>query len=258
MNMKKKILGVCIAVVLAVSLTSCKSIDYDNAVSAIKNEDYETAFELLADLDDYKDSKQLLSENINIYVANLVEDDNYDDAIRILDKYHVASDFGDLYNDLVEQKELYDAYSQADDCFSSGKIEEGFAFLDTLPKDYRNVQRIYDSYNALKDCIFIGSYTNNPSKRDSSINSLLRQSIKFELDYHSEEFQLHVYKKVYWADDGTISDDFTYYVDTNDIDGNTIECGALNISTGKPNYIWTIDDNGQFIEVEKGKTYIYD
>jgi len=97
--MKKRFLCLSAVLLIVVSLTGCKATDYNDAVNAIENKDYEMAFDLLVNLGDYKDSKQLLIDNIKEYVSKLVEKDNYNNALEVLSAYSAVSDFNDLYTD---------------------------------------------------------------------------------------------------------------------------------------------------------------
>ncbi|MDE7341713.1 MAG: hypothetical protein K2N80_14375 [Lachnospiraceae bacterium] len=241
--MRKRMLCLSAILLIAVSLTGCKSTDYSDAVNAIENKEYETAFELLVNLGDYKDSKQLLVDNIKKYVSDLVEKDKYDNALEILDAYSTVSDFNDIYTDINEQKELYDTYLEMENCFSENRIEDGFALLDTLPSDYRSIQDIYNTYDQLKDTNFKGKH------RDGSIGEV-SQAIMFELYYsiYDHVFQLHVNKQIYWSD-GTIYKEHDFYINPDDFeDETTIKYGS---------YTWSISDNGHLTEIEKGETYSY-
>lgn len=239
--MKKNLVMLSAVVIFAISVTGCKSTDYNDAKSAIYEQNYETAFKLLSDLKDYKDCQELLVDNINTYVNSLMEKDEYDKALSVLNSYGSASDFSNLRNEIQAEKELYDTYSKAVSYFENNKLNDGFELLNTLPSDYRNVQEIYNSYNSLKDTAFKGTHKDGTSGQVS-------QQIVFTVEYTSmyKKFKLHIYKAVYWSD-GTIFTEHNFYLDADDIDGNTIKYS---------NYVWTIN-NGQLTEVEKGKTSIY-
>lgn len=239
--MRKKLVVASVLMLFAMSLTGCKSTDYNEAKTAIDEQDYETAFELLVNLGDYKDSQELLVDNINTYVSSLADKENYDKALNILDSYSSVSDFSDLYNEIQEEKDLYDLYSKAENLLLDNKISEGFEILETLPNDYKNIEEIYSSYNSLKDTVFKGTHRNGVSGEST-------QKIVFSVEYDSlyEKFKLHVYKAVYWSD-GSIYNEHNFYLDADDIDDNTIKYGS---------YTWTIN-NGRLTEVEKGQTYTY-
>ncbi len=241
--MYKKLLCGSAMLLIAISLAGCKSRDYENAVKAIKNKEYETAFELLEDLGDYRDCRQLLTNNIKEYASSLAKKDYYGKALNLLKTYHSVSDFGDLYDDIDQQKELHTTYQNAESCFSVNAIEGGFSLLDTLPSDYRNIQKIYDTYNQLKDTRFIGEH------REGAVGEV-SQAIVFEIYYSSNEhvFQLHVNKQIYWSD-GTVYKEHDFYIDPDDIEnGNTINYDG---------YTWMISDNGKLTEIDKGETYSY-
>lgn len=59
--MKKRI-ALVLALLLALTLTGCKSNDYKSAVNAMECGDYATAAQQLEALGDYQDSKQLLKQ----------------------------------------------------------------------------------------------------------------------------------------------------------------------------------------------------
>ena len=59
--MKKRI-ALVLALLLALTLTGCKSNDYKSAVNAMESGDYATAAQQLEALGDYQDSKQLLKQ----------------------------------------------------------------------------------------------------------------------------------------------------------------------------------------------------
>lgn len=127
--------------------------------------------------------------------------------------------------------------------FSENRIEDGFTLLDTLPSDYRDIQKIYETYEQLKDTNFKGKH------RDGSIGEI-SQAITFDLYYSPYEhvFQLHVNKQVYWSD-GTVYKEHDYYINPDDFeDEYTIKYGS---------YTWMITDSGRLTEIEKGETYSY-
>lgn len=59
--MKKILISLLLAAAMLVTLASCSSSNYKKALSLIEAEDYEAAYDLLVELDDYKDSKELLA-----------------------------------------------------------------------------------------------------------------------------------------------------------------------------------------------------
>ena len=59
--MKKRI-ALVLALLLALTLTGCKSNDYKSAVNAMERGDYATAAQQLEALGDYQDSKQLMKQ----------------------------------------------------------------------------------------------------------------------------------------------------------------------------------------------------
>ena len=59
--MKKRI-ALVLALLLALTLTGCKSNDYKSAVNAMESGDYATAAQQLEALGDYKESQQMLRQ----------------------------------------------------------------------------------------------------------------------------------------------------------------------------------------------------
>ena len=56
----KKIILVLVVCLLSVSLADCNNTEYKEALSLIESGDYYAAYDILKELGDYKDSKQLL------------------------------------------------------------------------------------------------------------------------------------------------------------------------------------------------------
>ncbi len=241
--MKKRLMTVACALLICLSITGCRSSDYDTAVTAAQNGNYLEAIQLFASLGDYKDSKEQLLSVIDEYADSLVAKDKYRDAISLYQEYTDVSDFSQKISDLKDEKMRFDTYSEAISEFISGSYSAGFELLDNLPESYRNVKTIRDSYNSLKNCPFKGSHIN----RDG-INNIY-QKIQFELtfDEYSEEFVLHAYKAVYLSD-GSVFADYDYHLDTSDINGNTIELYK---------FTWVVGADGSITETENGETHKY-
>lgn len=238
----KKLLKIALPLLLITLLLSgCKSSDYEDAMSALNDSNYDEAIELFISLGDYKDSADQLVDAINKYADKYIEKDKYDDAIALYNQYANYGDFDSIIDELQFEKEQYEVYCAAMDLFNKESIDEGFELLDTLPYEYRNVEKIHQSYNDLKDVPFVGTHTNIQGKNHQQIIFNLIFDIDNECFYH------HAYKAVYFSD-GTVYKDYNFYLTADDIGENTIYAGK---------FTWRINDDGKLVETEKGSTAIY-
>ena len=89
--MKKRI-ALVLALLLALTLTGCKSNDYKSAVNAMERGDYATAAQQLEALGDYQDSKQLLKQ---CRYALAVEDFNAGNYESALEAFQALGDYID-------------------------------------------------------------------------------------------------------------------------------------------------------------------
>lgn len=99
-----KFICVFFCVVFIFSLTGCDAIDYNKASSYVQEEKYEEAIELYAQLGDYSDSKEKLSQTIKKMANELTYDDEYDKIISIIEKYEHIDDFSDEKYDAIYRK----------------------------------------------------------------------------------------------------------------------------------------------------------
>ena len=86
--MKKRIL----ALLLALTLTGCKSNDYKSAVNAMESGDYATAAQQLEALGDYKESQQMLRQ---CRYALAVEDFNNENFEKAVEEFRNLGDYLD-------------------------------------------------------------------------------------------------------------------------------------------------------------------
>ena len=89
--MKKRI-ALVLALLLALTLTGCKSNDYKSAVNAMESGDYATAAQQLEALGDYKESQQMLRQ---CRYALAVEDFNAGNYESALEAFQALGDYID-------------------------------------------------------------------------------------------------------------------------------------------------------------------
>lgn len=173
-------------------------------------------------------------EAIEKYVNELLDDNDYSTAISVYKRYSSVADYSLRISELQSEKELYDVYYNAMSLLKRGRISEGFAVLETLPQGYRSINKIYTSYEKLKDSRFTGSHRmNNPHWTNS-------QKVDFSLVFLPEYecFCIQAYLTVYWSD-GTVYSRDTYYGYADDLKDNTLR-------TGK--YKWVMNENGKIVD----------
>ncbi len=277
--MKKRIFAVIFTVFLCFSISACKATDYNDAMIAIENENYAEAIELFAALGNYKDSQtqlkdiiekyanELVADNqhkkalelyrehsevadfnnkildtINKYVIVLLRGDRHDAVIAVYNEYADVTDFTENIKYIQKEKELLSEYNRAMTFLSSAaSVDKGFEILNTLPSDFRNIEQIRSSYDALKSTKFKGTYMNYKGSNS--------QGVKFTFGFSTskESFCIKVYKAVYWSD-GTVYKSYNFDVIPEDINGNTIKAGKFE---------WTLNGDGTILEYENGSASIY-
>lgn len=89
--MKKRI-ALVLALILAFTLTGCKSSDYKSALEAMNNGNYETAAQQLEALGDYKESQQMLRQ---CRYALAVEDFNSENFEKAAEEFRNLGDYLD-------------------------------------------------------------------------------------------------------------------------------------------------------------------
>ena len=89
--MKKRI-ALVLALLLALTLTGCKSNDYKSAVNAMESGDYATAAQQLEALGDYKESQQMLRQ---CRYALAVEDFNNENFEKAVEEFRNLGDYLD-------------------------------------------------------------------------------------------------------------------------------------------------------------------
>ena len=89
--MKKRI-ALVLALLLALTLTGCKSNDYKSAVNAMERGDYATAAQQLEALGDYKESQQMLRQ---CRYALAVEDFNNENFEKAVEEFRNLGDYLD-------------------------------------------------------------------------------------------------------------------------------------------------------------------
>lgn len=246
-NNKKTYIGVILVFVLAVVIFVYSSISqkYEDANSAMEKYDYGTAIELLSKITWYKDSEEKLNICIDKQVAELLKFGEHDEALEVIKSYDVTNSFTNMEEEILQDKKMYPLYEEACDLLKNGKYGDGFEILKQLPEDYRNKKLFEDSYEASLECPFEGTHTDfNPIA-----GSALAQQITFKREFSKHfGFELSIYKKVYWKDDGTISAENNFSVPYDEVEGNVIDLYY---------YTWTITPSGSLTEIEKGETYTY-
>lgn len=240
MNKKILIYG---AVLLLAFFCGCKASKYNEAMTLYENQEYEEAVVLLLEVQDYKDSSEVIVEILDEYAENLEKNNKYDDAIQILNKFSYLHDFSSKITDLTQEKEKYVTYCEAKELLESKKYEEGIEILKELGNNYRNTKKIITSYDNLYCSSFIG---NRSVVAKAITGTQYKMDIKITFEYKNEEFYLNVYKTVKTMD-GYLMTEKEYDVYYSDIRNNTIQKGK---------YTWKME-NGTLVETDSGSTYIY-
>lgn len=174
---------------------------------------------------------------IEKYVNELLDDNDYSTAISVYKRYSSVADYSLRIAELQSEKEVYDVYYNAMSLLKRGRISEGFAVLETLPQGYRNINKIFTSYEKLKDSRFTGSHRmKNPNWTNS-------QKVEFSLVFLPEYecFCIQANLTVYWSD-GTVYSRETYNGYADDLKDNTLKTGR---------YTWVVNSRGEVSQKSK-------
>jgi len=146
-----------IFIAAAFLLSGCKSYDYAEAIEALKNESYGTAYGLFIKLGDYKDSQERLPEallGLATYYAMHGDENN---ARALLASHPNIENYTEVENIIT--------YYTAIDYFKNNSQEDfskGIELLSKLPDDYdpdyKSVGELKKEYNCLKDSPLIGRW----------------------------------------------------------------------------------------------------
>lgn len=283
--MIKRVMIVCVVLLMSLGLSSCKSSDYKEADSLYRSKKYLDAAKIFNTLGDYKDSKERLSRCIETHLEPVLEDKNhmrynkYADAISILDSYNEITDCSDrianLMDDCVDEyllrRKYDDAISIMENHSSVADYSDRLAEVKQKKEYFKYYQQAIsyfekgkyeEGFEALKgvpdDFEYAGlmrsSYKgmdNCPFKGTHTYKSYslgASQAVTFNTEYHNECFALHIHKEVYYSD-GSIFEQKDFYPALSSIENNSIWVFE---------YTWTIDEYGRLVETEKGHTCVYD
>lgn len=227
----------CVAFIF--SLTGCNAIDYNKANSYVQEEKYEEAIELYAQLGDYSDSKEKLSQTIKKMANELTYDNEYDKIISIIEKYEHIDDFSDEKYDAIYRKGIKCLEKNTESGYA-----EGFELFSKIPEtsdNYERVEELKSHYNELKKAKYSypGSWSGiavEPISGNSYNCYLTIDDISFDLI----DFGFRIHKTMFedgfkWLDE----DLFAFY---DCINGNTITLKK---------YTFTLKDD-TLIENDKG------
>ena len=169
----KKVLCMCLAFVLCVSLCSCKSSDYKKAVAQYEAGEYAEAIAAFEALGDYKDSTQMIDECKYGAAAALMELGNYEEAIAA---FEAMGEYKDCPQKIAECKTAildirYDEAIALMDGTDVVAAYEALAALCGHKDSNKKADSLYDEYYIAKskslrdgDIFYFGSYEQDNNK----------------------------------------------------------------------------------------------
>lgn len=163
--MKKRI-ALVLALILAFTLTGCKSSDYKSALEAMNNGNYETAAQQLEALGDYKESQQMLRQCRYALAVEDFNNENFEKAVeefRNLGDYLDAASYVTRAEDgLLQQKIVGSWHSEMldfTDVYLSEIESEIEGLADTLREQNISLEMTVDiTFREDGTCSVVGSY----------------------------------------------------------------------------------------------------
>lgn len=261
------VFALCIIYGLVVTF-GVPAMKYSSALKAINNSNYEEGFSILrtlstndeeyfAIIEDFinnsevRDTPEIRRECINEYVHILTCNEEYDKAIRFLKLYDDEFALEYIYSYVIETKNQSEIYQEAEEYFMKGTslaIRKGFELLDKIPKDFKNTETIYKTYNNLKDTRFKETFVNGEYSDE--------KLIKFTMYYSKEEgFDLLISKRRAFGNNvnRTYVEEGEFIIQDYEVKGSD----SLSYEDGENVYSWTLDKSGNLTEKCNGQQYIY-
>ena len=286
--MNKRLIIICIALLMSLGLSSCKSSDYKEADSLYRSEKYLEAAKIYSTLGDYKDSKERLKKCIDKRVDPILEDtmriNKYADAIEALDSFNEITDcskrIANLMDDCVDEYLIWREYDKAISVMEEHSTIADYSKRIEEVKQKKEYFKVYEQaislfeqgkydegFEVLKavpddfECVhWLKSSYEGFESCPFNGKHIYRQgpnepymTVSFNptfqrLGENQEYFALQIHKVIYWSD-GDIFEEHKFYPSIDKIEDNSI-------STGE--YTWTIDKYGKLMEQQKGNVYVYD
>ncbi|MBO4887977.1 MAG: hypothetical protein J5589_06680 [Firmicutes bacterium] len=116
-------------------------------------------------------------------------------------------------------EEYLEAYQQALKLLERGEITLGISRLRGIPKDYRNVQKILDTYDTFSRWQKFFHLSLNPHGEG------YEAGLDFRLVMDGEEMKLQIKRREYSMATGMLHEEETYEATMDDLQGNTISLG---------------------------------
>lgn len=188
---------------------------------------------------------ELQKELIQDYYDFAISHDAYTTVFNHLEPY-LDHDFAkETYDRLKQQEALYNSYRDALHLFSSSyetqDFTEAFAALSALPKDYRDVSLLYESYEKVKNFTSSGDYVSNFSNKNYQ-----KCSVKIIIDtYNDGHYKFQILTNVTWYKKGKELQHSYERFDPKCLNGNVM---SLNGTT------WTFNDDGTLTVKSKTET----
>ena len=287
----KKIIYMIMVMVMVVTLSSCDTTDkvnadtYEQANEALNNYDYYNAILLFESLGEYEDSKQKLTDSIDKYISELVNDKNWDEAVVFLEKYKSLVEYNQfeeryiqalnkyvefLINarewekakTIIEENESFDIvylydyviYSEAINYLEYNTKTSYSAGLEVLSqikeesKYYEKAQQIINTYQELITSSIVEDFLGKWESSTISMGLRFDMSLTFQLYFENEKFKIICI-------DSTNQDGYTttsrYNFDLDDFQKNR--------ATSKSNYFaWVINQSGTLTYYTKYDAHIYE
>lgn len=180
---------------------------------------------------------------------------NYYDYAISCDEYYAVCEYlkpyldhdfaKEAYDYLQQEGSLYENYRKALSLFQESRetndFTDGFAVLDTLPKDYRDVSLLYESYEKVKNFTSSGDYVSNFSNKNYQ-----KCSVKIIINtYNDGHYKFQILTNVTWYEKGKELQHSYERFGPKCLDGNVM---SLNGTT------WTLNDDGTLTVKSKTET----